>query len=120
MNAEPGSTEYEKIVSRGWIDTHLAAGNLECDPTTGLDCTSGRDAVGGELEMPELSVDRRIDFVFLVPAQAELNCRLVQATLFAAEPNPFTDACGPVPLPICWASDHSGNFANVHCPEQPH
>jgi endonuclease/exonuclease/phosphatase family metal-dependent hydrolase len=124
MNAEPGSNEYEEFIGRGWIDTHLASGNTECDPTTGLGCTSGRDAVGGDLEDPELNVDQRIDFVFLVPGAEQLKCSLVQATkrqsgLFAANPNPFDDTCGPSPLPICWASDHNGNFANVRCPKKP-
>ena len=124
MNAEPSSNEYEEFVGRGWIDTHLAAGNQECEPTTGLGCTSGRDEIGGDLEAPALNVDRRIDFVFLVPGNHALHCKLVQATkrrsrLFAAEPNPFDDTCGPAPLPICWTSDHNGNFANVRCSKNP-
>ncbi len=124
MNAGPGSNEYAEFVSRGWVDTHLAEGNTECDPTTGSDCTTGREAVGGELEIPDLNVDRRIDFVFLVPGDAALGCELVRAErrrsrLFAHEPNPFADVCGPVPLPICWVSDHSGNFGNFRCPEPP-
>jgi hypothetical protein len=124
MNATPDSNEYETFVGRGWIDTHLATGNPECDLMTGLGCTTGRDEVGGELEEPELNVDQRIDFVFLVPGDQDLNCRLVQeknwrSGLFAAEPNPFVDACGPAPLPICWTSDHSGNFGNVRCPKKP-
>ncbi len=125
MNAMPGSTEYETFVSRGWVDTHLAAGNPECDPTTGRGCTSGRDEVGGDLEAPELNVDERIDYVFLVPADKARHCKLVRAHkrrsgLFAAEPNPFVDVCGPAPFPICWASDHTGNFGNVRCAKRLH
>ncbi len=124
MNAEPGSNEYAAFVNRGWIDTHVAGANLECDPVTGTGCTSGRDAVGGELEIADLNVDRRIDYVFLVPGDAALNCELVRAErrrsrLFAYEPNPFADACGPAPLPVCWVSDHSGNFGNFRCSERP-
>jgi endonuclease/exonuclease/phosphatase family metal-dependent hydrolase len=124
MNADPGSNEYETFVGSGWVDTHLAAGNLECDPATGLGCTTGRDEIGGELEAPELNVDRRIDYVFMVPGDPALHCRLVRATkrrsgLFAAEPNPFVDDCGPTPLPICWTSDHSGNFGNIRCSKPP-
>jgi len=120
MNAEPGSNEYAVFVNHGWIDTYLAADKPECDPTTGVGCTSGRDAVGGDLELPELNVDQRIDFVFLVPGDMAPNCKLVraeprQSRLFAYEPNPFTDVCGPAPLPTCWVSDHSGNFSNFRC-----
>src|SRR4029453_6602529 len=42
FNATPGSNVYSQVVSRGWIDSHLAAGNPECDPGTGLNCTAGR------------------------------------------------------------------------------
>jgi endonuclease/exonuclease/phosphatase family metal-dependent hydrolase len=122
MNADPNSDEDAIFVERGWIDTYLAAGNSECDPMTGLGCTSGRDEVRGELEDPALNVHQRIDYVFVVPGDSDLNCCLVQTQmrhsgLFAAEPNPFVDECGPAPLPICWASDHSGNFGNIRCPK---
>jgi endonuclease/exonuclease/phosphatase family metal-dependent hydrolase len=122
MNAGPESNEYSTFVSRGWVDTHLAGENAACDAVTGIGCTSGRDAIGGELELSELHVDERIDYVFMVPGDASLNCELVRAErrrsrLFAYEPNPFADACGMAPLPVCWASDHSGNFSNFRCPE---
>lgn len=121
MNAGPSSNEYATFVNRGWVDTHLAAGNPECDPATGRGCTSGRDEVGGDLERSERNVDQRIDFVFLVPGDMTLSCELVRAErrrsqLFAYEPNPFADFCGPAPLPMCWVSDHSGNFSNFRCP----
>ncbi len=124
INAEPGSNEYTTLVGRGWVDTHLAGGNPACDPATGLGCTSGRDEVVGELEISDLRVDRRIDYVFLVPGDPGLSCELVRAErrrsrLFAYEPNPFADVCGLAPLPICWVSDHSGNFSNFRCPETP-
>jgi hypothetical protein len=89
-------------------------------------CTRWRHLDTIRLEAPELNVDERIDFVFLVPADRARRCKLVRAHkrrsgLFAAEPNPFVDACGPTPDdPICWASDHNGNFANVRCAKRPH
>jgi hypothetical protein len=123
MNATPGSNEYETFMSYGWIDTHLAAGNVECEPATGRGCTSGRNEVGSDLEDPAANVNRRIDYVFIAPGEPAASCRLVQAKkrrsgLFAAEPNPFADVCGPSPLPICWASDHNGNFGNMRCPRR--
>ena len=127
FNAEPDSNEYAEFTSRGWADSHLAAGNGECDPATGENCTSGRDEVGGDLEDPALNLDARIDYIFVVPPDEESRCsgRLVRHTnphfpfastgLFAAEPNPFAPSCGPEPDAICWASDHSGNLANLTC-----
>jgi endonuclease/exonuclease/phosphatase family metal-dependent hydrolase len=126
FNAAPGSNVYNQVVSRGWVDSHLAAGNLECDPTTGLDCTAGRvDNNLSDLESPDLNQTERIDFIFVVPPEADSPCPGVIQTsdrpgvtttgLFAAEPNPFTSTCGAAPLPICWASDHSGNALNLNC-----
>jgi endonuclease/exonuclease/phosphatase family metal-dependent hydrolase len=47
FNAAPGSNVYSQVTSRGWIDSHLAAANPECDPTAGLNCTAGRvDSTG--------------------------------------------------------------------------
>jgi endonuclease/exonuclease/phosphatase family metal-dependent hydrolase len=126
FNAAPGSNVYSQVVSRGWIDSHLAAGNPECDPSTGRHCTAGRiDNSLSDLESPDLNQTERIDFIFVVPPQAGSRCPGVIQTsdrpgvtstgLFAAEPNPFTSACGAAPLPICWASDHSGNALNLSC-----
>lgn len=118
MNAPPGSFTYDQFVDRGWIDTYIAAGNPECDPETGIGCTSGRDGETlRELESPELNVNRRIDFVFLIPAAAEAACQPVLlpanglgpgTQLWTEVPNPFAPSCGPLPDPICWASDHTG------------
>jgi hypothetical protein len=35
-------TTHLQFVSRGWLDSHLAAQHGECDPTTGRNCTAGR------------------------------------------------------------------------------
>jgi endonuclease/exonuclease/phosphatase family metal-dependent hydrolase len=126
FNAAPGSNVYSQVVSRGWIDSHPAAGNPECDPSTGLHCTAGRiDNNLSDLESRDLNQTERIDFIFVVPPQAGSQCPGVIQTsdrpgvtstgLFAAEPNPFTAACGAAPLPICWGSDHSGNALNLSC-----
>jgi endonuclease/exonuclease/phosphatase family metal-dependent hydrolase len=126
FNAAPGTNVYSQLVGRGWIDSHLAAGNPECDPNRGLNCTAGRiDDNLTELESRDLNQTERIDFIFVVPPQAGSQCPGVIQTsdrpgvtttgLFAAEPNPFTSACGAAPLPICWVSDHSGNALNLSC-----
>jgi endonuclease/exonuclease/phosphatase family metal-dependent hydrolase len=126
FNAEPGSAEYQEFTERGWIDSHLAAGNAECDPTSGEQCTSGRvDNDLSSLESPELGQVERIDFIFVVPPRPGARCAGViqrfaphpqrpAATtgLFAATPRV---PCGPAPLPTCFVSDHSGNQLNLGC-----
>jgi endonuclease/exonuclease/phosphatase family metal-dependent hydrolase len=126
FNAEPGSLAYQQFTKRGWIDSHLAAGNAECDLVTGEQCTSGRvDDDLSSLESPELGQVERIDFIFVVPAKPDARCAGVierfaphpqrPATttgLFAATPRL---PCGEAPLPTCFVSDHSGNQLNLGC-----
>lgn len=129
FNARPGSFVYEQFTGRGWSDVYLAAGNPECDPATGIGCTSGRADEGLEgLESPALGVTSRIDFVFLVPpatsSSSSCDATIVPANadgdgtgtrLFADEPNPFAPSCGPLPDPICWPSDHVGVQLELDC-----
>jgi len=129
FNAHPGTNVYHQFVGRGWIDSHLEAKNAECDPLTGMNCTAGReDEALSDLEAPDLNQDERIDFTFVIkPDDKDSRCKGDIDTLedkdrdgsvtglFAAEPNPFASACGPAPLPICWASDHSGNRLDLNC-----
>lgn len=128
FNAVPGSFEIEQFVSRGWIDAYIEAGNPECDPATGIGCTSGRsDDDLSDMESPELNVNRRIDFVFVVPATDGASCAGgiepagdpdgdgTGTGLFAGEPNPFAESCGPEPEPMCWPSDHSGVQIDLIC-----
>ena len=126
FNADSSSGVYQELVSRGWIDSHLAAGNDECDAQTGENCTSGRSEVSGELEDPAPNVDTRIDYIFVVPPGEGSHCvgrllrfqgnaPLTNTGTFADEPNPFAPSCGPEPDAICWPSDHVGNQANLIC-----
>jgi endonuclease/exonuclease/phosphatase family metal-dependent hydrolase len=136
FNAPPSSNVYSEFTRRGWIDSHLEAGNAECDPETGLNCTSGREGDSlRDLESPELNQQRRIDYIFVIPP--DQHASTCEATfdkpedqdgdgtgtgLFASEPNPFVMTCGAVPLPICWVSDHSGNQFDLTCQggKEPH
>ncbi len=125
FNARPNSFVYRQFTDRGWDDTYLDAGNPECDAETGLGCTSGREGeLLDDLESPGLNVTRRIDFIFLVPASEEADCQPVLlpandlgpgTQLWTELPNPFEPACGPLPLPICWASDHTGVQVALDC-----
>jgi endonuclease/exonuclease/phosphatase family metal-dependent hydrolase len=128
LNEPPGSFVYGQLTSRGWIDTHLAAGNPECDPSTGVGCTSGRDDESlDELESTASNQSARIDYVFLVPPgpgalclpsldpAADLDGDGSATRIFADVPNPFAPACGPAPDAICWPSDHEGAELDLEC-----
>jgi endonuclease/exonuclease/phosphatase family metal-dependent hydrolase len=127
FNAAPGSTEYLAMTSRGWLDSHLAASQPECDGATGTGCTSGRASSLQDMDDSALNVDERIDYIFVALPQGNNSCvismqgelsgsyALTSAGLFAAAPNPFAPACGSAPDAVCWASDHSGNQARLSC-----
>jgi endonuclease/exonuclease/phosphatase family metal-dependent hydrolase len=128
FNADAASAEIANFVGRGWLDTHLEAGNPECDPASGAGCTSGRESDDlAEIESPEPSLDERIDFVFLVPPEPGSTCAAILdgpadadgdgtgTRLFAEEPNPFAPACGALPDAVCWPSDHAGNELDLGC-----
>jgi endonuclease/exonuclease/phosphatase family metal-dependent hydrolase len=128
FNESPGTFVYDQFVGRGWPDVYLAAGNPECDPATGIGCTSGRqDEDLSQLESPASNEYERIDFIFLVPPAAASLCsaRIDSGTdadgdgtatrIFADDPNPFAPACGPAPAPICWPSDHEGMQLDLNC-----
>ncbi len=122
FNEDPTSFVYAQMIREG-ADSYLAAGNPECDPATGVGCTSGRiDDTLEQLESPAGNEVERIDYIFATPAAG---CRIEPAgdpdgdgtatALFADRPNPFAAACGPAPAPICWPSDHVGVQLDLNC-----
>ena len=128
FNSTPGSFVYQQFVDRGWSDAYLAAGNPECNPGTGVGCTSGRaDTNLSQLESPAINENERIDYVFVVPPGAGSSCAGTldsgadadgdgtATRLFADVPNPFAPTCGAAPDPICWPSDHEGVQADINC-----
>lgn len=125
FNARPGSFEYDQLTTRGWSDAYLAAGNPECDPATGVGCTSGRaDESLAELESPASNETSRIDYVFVIAPDDPAACaaRIVPpgedgsgTRLFADQPNPFAPSCGALPDAICWPSDHVGVQVALDC-----
>jgi endonuclease/exonuclease/phosphatase family metal-dependent hydrolase len=126
FNALPGSSEYLSMTSRGWLDSHVETGQPECDGATGIGCTSGRESSIEDIENPALNVDHRIDYIFVVPpgngtcvaaleSAPQGTYKITEAGLFAGAPNSFTGACGSAPNPVCWVSDHSGNYAQLSC-----
>jgi endonuclease/exonuclease/phosphatase family metal-dependent hydrolase len=127
FNEPPASFVYDQFALRGWTDTYLAAGNPECEPLSGVGCTSGRLDTLAQLESPVSNVVERIDYIFLVPPGSGSVCAatLDPATdadgdatatrIFADTPNPFAPACGPAPDAICWPSDHEGAELDLNC-----
>jgi endonuclease/exonuclease/phosphatase family metal-dependent hydrolase len=129
FNATPDTFIYRHLVEqRGWTDSYLAAGNPECDETTGIGCTSGRaDENLSDMESPESGVRRRIDFLLVRAPASTASCRYeldsagdddgdgVATKIFADDPNPFANRCGALPDPICWPSDHEGMQADINC-----
>ncbi len=125
FNDPADSFLYDLYTGAHWIDTYIEAGNPECDPATGVGCTSGREDLAlDHLESPDLNTDERIDYVFLSGPSADL-CVLdgpddedgdgVATRLFADEPNPFAEECGASPAAVCWPSDHVGVQADANC-----
>ena len=131
FNADPQSFVYHHLVeANGWVDAYLAAGNPECDPATGIGCTSGRqDEDLSDMESPASGVSRRIDYLFvqLPGGGSNSSCRYeldshrdddgdgMATRIFADDPNPFAATCGPLQDPICWPSDHEGTQADINC-----
>ena len=112
LNARPGEPTIDAISGFGYIDTHLAAGNSECDPTTGTQCTSGRDdsslaALRGS-PRAQTRQSERIDYVFYSSGSAE--CDVARPTgLF--HPEPRKDGPGG----LAYVSDHTGVQAALSC-----
>jgi len=119
FNVTAASQRYQSIVADGWVDSHLAAGNPECDPATGAECTSGRqDMNTDDLKNPASKETERIDFVFV---KAPRSCKVRFDTpkdrdrdglgtgLFADQPAPN----GPGGL--VYLSDHTGVGADLSC-----
>jgi len=119
FNLPAGTPRYQRLVERGWVDSHLAAGNSECDPSTGVNCTSGRnDVTLTALQDPTARESERIDFIFV---KAPKRCTPKYDTaadadhdgtgtgLFAAQPA----VNGPSGL--AWPSDHTAVSMDMSC-----
>lgn len=108
VNAKPGEPTIEAITAAGMVDTHLAAGTAECNPTTGTNCTSGRaDDALTDLTDPASTQTERIDALFLVPTA---RCRVVRPTgVFAPRGGPVAEDG------IVFPADHAAVIATISC-----
>lgn len=119
FNVTATSDRYRSLVAGGWIDSHLAAGNRECDPSSSKECSSGRqDMVVDDLKNPASRETERIDFLFV---KTPRGCKArfdphrdrdrdgLGTGLFGEKP--VTGAPGG----IVFASDHTGVAADLSC-----
>jgi endonuclease/exonuclease/phosphatase family metal-dependent hydrolase len=108
LNARVDEQANEVLRQAGFADTHLLAGNTECNPATGAECTSGRvDDDLSDLTDPTSHQTERIDFVYLGGAR---DCGVDDPTgLF--NPEPASEGPGALAFP----SDHTGVEATLVC-----
>jgi hypothetical protein len=119
FNVDSTTERYRLLIDDGWVDSHLAARNPECDPLTGAQCTSGREDMNtDDLKNPASKETERIDFLFV---KAPRSCKVSFDTpkdrdkdglgtgLFADQPAPN----GPGGL--VYLSDHTGVGADLSC-----
>lgn len=116
LNATVAEPTIDVIAERGWLDSHLEAGNPECDPDTGEECTSGRFDDGlDDLTDPESTQTERIDYIWLVPPSTcepvfDRSEGSLSTGLFNAEPEPDG------PSGLAFPSDHTGVALVLACP----
>ncbi|MGZ6913012.1 MAG: hypothetical protein ACXVJS_15755 [Acidimicrobiia bacterium] len=110
LNAKPSEPTIRAIRGAGLVDTHLAAGNRECDPKSGRDCTSGRiDDSLVDMRNAASKQTERIDYVFLRPTA---RCTITNPTgVFAAHGGPASDRNGGLVFP----ADHNAVEATIRC-----
>jgi len=111
------SARMQGLVADGWVDTHLAAGNPECD-ASGAGCTSGRrDDVVDDMKDPTSRQLERIDLIFV---KSPARC----APVFDPDPDGDGDGIGTGvwddavidgPGGMVFVSDHSGTSADLSC-----
>jgi endonuclease/exonuclease/phosphatase family metal-dependent hydrolase len=115
LNATAGAPTLAALTDAGFVDTHLEAGNPECDPRSGARCTSGRDDESlRDLTDPSSRQAERIDYVLVDPLQ---RCSVGEGTgVFHPDPvsPPEADPGG-----VVFASDHSGVVAVIDCETTP-
>ncbi len=115
LNSTVGEPTIDVIADRGWIDTHIEAGNPECDPDTGEECTGGRDGEGlDDLTDPDSTQEHRIDYIWLVPPSScdpdfDRTEGGLSTGLFNAEPEPDG------PSGLAFPSDHTGVALVLAC-----
>lgn len=109
LNAEPGQPTVTVFTDAGYVDSHLAAGNSECDPATGVSCTGGRaDTDLSDMTDPQSTQEHRIDYILYNESRG---CEaLPESGVFQEAGGPGNDAG------LVHPADHSGVIAVLACP----
>jgi endonuclease/exonuclease/phosphatase family metal-dependent hydrolase len=112
LNAHPNDETVKALLADGYVDTFAAVGNAECDPKTGVNCTSGRvDTSLVDLTNPNAKESERIDYVFLAPTP---RCRVGKPSgVFAPSGRPVGKNG------LVFPSDHAGVEATMACSTSP-
>lgn len=109
LNAEPGQPTVTVFTDAGYVDSHLAAGNDECDAATGISCTSGRaDEDLSDMTDPDSRQVQRIDYILYGDSRGCL--ALPESGVFQEMGGPENDAG------LVHPADHSGVVAVLSCP----
>ncbi|HVJ98035.1 MAG TPA: endonuclease/exonuclease/phosphatase family protein [Acidimicrobiia bacterium] len=110
MNAKPDEPTIAVFTDAGYHDTHLAAGNPECNRATGEQCTGGRiDDSLVDMRNPESKQSERIDYLFV---GGNRDCAVGKPTGLFNDGAPATDG----PAGLAFPSDHTGVQATLSCP----
>jgi endonuclease/exonuclease/phosphatase family metal-dependent hydrolase len=118
LNLDPEAPPVQALLDRGWVDSHLEAGNPECDPATSVGCTGGRDDASlASLQDPTSRERERIDYGLVSPGACEpqfdppddADGDGLGTGLFASEP--ASDGPGG----LAWPSDHVGVAIDLSC-----
>ncbi len=118
FNVTASSARIQGLVAGGWVDTHLAAGNAECDAATGAGCTSGRrDDVVDDMKNPASRQSERIDFMLL---KAPADCQVTLDPDDDADGDGlgtgiWDDAVTDGPGGMAFVSDHSATSLDLSC-----
>ncbi|MGH9027988.1 MAG: endonuclease/exonuclease/phosphatase family protein, partial [Acidimicrobiia bacterium] len=118
-NLRPDTPQIADLLAAGFTDAYLEAGNPECDPESGVGCTSGRvDSDLSDLTNPASIGSERIDLI-LVRAPSDCDPVFDGAAdgdgdglgtgLFADQP--AVDGPGGIVFP----SDHTGVAMDLSC-----
>jgi endonuclease/exonuclease/phosphatase family metal-dependent hydrolase len=118
LNLVPEAPPVRALLARGWVDSHVEAGNPECDPATSVGCTGGRDDASLASLLDPTSREReRIDYALVAPGACtprfdtpdDADGDGLGTGLFADEP--ATDGPGG----LAWPSDHVGVAVDLSC-----
>jgi endonuclease/exonuclease/phosphatase family metal-dependent hydrolase len=120
LNATIDETRITTLIDAGFVDVWTLAGNDECEPDDGTNCTSGLSGDGpyAGLDQPANTRTSRIDYV-LVRAPDDCELRVdgpddgdgddTTTGMFAGEP------VAPPVEGVYWPSDHTGVQADLWC-----